>query len=89
MRVQVEYFAQLRTLGGVQQEDYDLPDGSGVDALLEAIKARHQGPLADILGGEGALPSWIAVLVNDNVLVGEATLAQDSTVRFLAPISGG
>ena len=89
MNVHVEYFAQLRTLGGVQHEDYELPDGSDVDALLDAIKARHQGPLADILGGEGALPSWIAVLVDDQVILGEAALAQDSTVRFLAPISGG
>ena len=89
MKVNVEYFAQLRTSGGVESEHYDLTENSDVNALLLAIKVRHQGPLAEILGGDGELPGWIAVVVDDHTIVGDQTLTEDSTVRFLAPISGG
>ena len=89
MRIDVEYFAQLRTRCGLQQEHYELPQGSDIDALIRAIKDRHQGPFAELLGGERPIPGWITVLRNERVVEGPTLLEANSTVRFLAPISGG
>ena len=89
MKVTVEYFAQLRTTSGLQEESYELSDGSAVADLVHAIKARHQGAFAEFLGGENALPGWITVIQGEEPVSTSAPLADDATIRFLAPISGG
>ena len=41
MKVRAQFYAQLRDLAGVDQQDVDLPEGSTVRDLLEKIYAQQ------------------------------------------------
>jgi molybdopterin synthase sulfur carrier subunit len=41
MKVRVQFYAQLRDLAGIREQDVDLPEGATVHDLLDQIYAQH------------------------------------------------
>ena len=41
MKVRVQFYAQLRDLTGIREQDFDLAEGSTVGDLLDQIYAHH------------------------------------------------
>ncbi|MGP4032331.1 MoaD/ThiS family protein [Pseudarthrobacter sp. 1C304] len=86
----VRYFAAARAAAGVDEERFDLPADSTVDALLEAILAVERPeppagtpPLARLL-------SRSSFLLNEVAVRNRATaLKPDDVVDVLPPFAGG
>jgi sulfur-carrier protein len=86
----VRYFAAARAAAGVDEERFDLPHGSTVEALLAAVLdvERPQPPagtppLERILARSSFLLNEVAV--RDRTVV----LAEDDVVDVLPPFAGG
>ena len=41
MKVRLQFYAQLRDLAGIREQDFDLAEGSTVGELLDQIYAQH------------------------------------------------
>jgi sulfur-carrier protein len=41
MKARVQFYAQLRDLAGIREQDVDLPEGATVRDLLDQIYAQH------------------------------------------------
>ena len=41
MKVRTQFYAQLRDLAGIREQDFDLAEGSTVGELLDQIYAQH------------------------------------------------
>src|SRR5688572_4358463 len=88
----VEYTAQLRRAAGVATETIDLPAGGTLLQLARALADRHGEELRRLLfNGDGRLQRSILVFVGEEQVAPSADtpLANDQTVTFAAPISGG
>jgi molybdopterin synthase sulfur carrier subunit len=83
MKVRVRYFASLREALGAQQT-LDLPDGSTVSALRDALlagSARH----AEVLARGRA----VRCAVNQRMCDESTALVDDAEVAFFPPVTGG
>lgn len=81
MRITMLYFARARELAGRGSEGIEIPDGSRVSALLDALRALHPG-----LGRE---LSAMRVAVNQEFSDADAALADGAEVALVPPVSGG
>lgn len=91
--VKTRYYAYLREVTGVREEEIALEEGSTVADLVEKLVKRYGEPLRRyILTEDMELRPNIAVAVN-GVKVSEEplrkTLREGDTVVILPPISGG
>jgi molybdopterin converting factor small subunit len=86
----VRYFAAARAAAGVEEEQFELPAGATVDALLEAVLAVSRPeppagtpPLPRILSRSSFLLNEVAV--RDRTVA----LAPGDVVDVLPPFAGG
>jgi molybdopterin converting factor subunit 1 len=79
--VRVRLFARLREQAGIEVEAIELPAGSTVAAVYEALKRAHPGLEAN--------RESVRVAVNQEFAVWDATVADGDEVAFIPPMSGG
>jgi molybdopterin synthase sulfur carrier subunit len=86
----VRYFAAARAAAGVEEERFDLPEGSTVEDLLQAVQAVERpdppsgtSPLARILSRSSFLLNEVAV--RDRSMM----LESQDVVDVLPPFAGG
>lgn len=86
----VRYFAAARAAAGLEEEKFDLPEGTTVAGLLEALLAVERPeppagtpPLARILSRSSFLLNEVAVRNHDTVV------GPDDVVDVLPPFAGG
>lgn len=81
MKLRILYFAVVRERLKLDAEELVLDDGATVDALLDALAARHP-PLA-------ALRASLKVAVDQELVSGERVLTDGAEVALIPPVSGG
>ena len=81
MLVKARFFAAYRELTGASTTEVELPEGTTVADLLEAL--RERGP------SFGALPPTPAVAVNLEYAPIGTTLHEGDEVAFIPPVAGG
>lgn len=81
MRVTVLFFAGVRETLATSGEPVDLPAGSDVGALWQALARKHP----DLSRWEGRLK----IAVDEEFATPETPLAEGSVVALLPPVSGG
>lgn len=74
------YFASFREITGLPEEGVQLPDGSTVEALMEAVKNLHE-PLRDV--------RRMLFAVNGEFAEPGIRLGKDDVVAIFPPVSGG
>lgn len=74
------YFASIRELTGLAEEEVELPEGSTVGALMETVKGRHEP-----LRGAGR----VLVAVNGEFAEPGDALGEGDVVALFPPVSGG
>jgi molybdopterin synthase catalytic subunit len=79
--VRVLYFAVVRERLKLDGESLELPDGATVDALLDALVARH--------AALGPLRAVIKVAVERDFVGGDHRLRGGEEVALIPPVSGG
>jgi len=81
VKVMVRYFASIRDLTGVKEEEIELPDGGTIEALIKEAKKRHS-----MLKLQNR-----AIIVSVNGEFGEASrhLEPKDEVAMFPPVSGG
>ena len=86
----IRYFAAARAAAGREEEKFDLPDGSTVAHLLEAVLAV---PRAEPPAGTPPLPRLLSrssFLLNEVAVRDQSTvLGADDVVDVLPPFAGG
>ena len=81
MTVTVLFFARARDLAGVDRIELELPEGSTVAALREALAAQHP-TLVPIL-------PQLFIAVNENYAVDSVPIPAGAKVACFPPVSGG
>jgi molybdopterin converting factor subunit 1 len=81
MRVNVRLFARLRELAGRGEYECDVPAGSSVEDVWQAVTRAHSA-LAEFGGA-------ISCAVNADFARRTATVQEGDEVAFLPPVSGG
>jgi sulfur-carrier protein len=81
MRVNLLYFASFRDAAGLSEQVRELPEGTRVGQLWEAV-AREIPRLA-------AFPGMPPAAVNREYVDGETLLSEGDEVAFLPPVAGG
>ncbi len=81
--VTVRYFAAARSAAGVEIEKVQVPAGSGVDTLLNAVCDLHGPELSQVLERCSFLLDEVAV--RDRTL----SLGDGATLDVLPPFAGG
>lgn len=82
-RITVRYFAAARAAAGTEDEPLELPSGSTVADLLDAVSTRHGGELAKVLARCSFLLDEVAVRDRS------VPLPDGSTLDVLPPFAGG
>lgn len=83
MRLQIRYFASIREALG-PAEVVELPEGSSLEALRDALIARG-GSHAEVLGRGRALRAALNQVMADE----SAVLCDGAEVAFFPPVTGG
>ena len=80
MKVKVRYFASIRDLIGLDQEEVETPSETTLGALYEKLKATHED-----------LGEWNRVLlaVNGEYMKQDQGLSEGDVVAVFPPVSGG
>ena len=81
VRVNLLYFASFRDAAGLSEQLRELPEGTRVGQLWEAV-AREIPKLA-------AFPAMPPAAVNREYVNGETLLRDGDEVAFLPPVAGG
>jgi molybdopterin converting factor subunit 1 len=81
MRIDLHYFATMRTLAGVKQEQIELPLGTTVGHLKIHLANRYP-EMADALG-------TCLVSVDRKIAQSEQVIQEGQEVAIFPPISGG
>lgn len=80
MRVKSLFFAIYRDILGRDELEIELPEGSNVGALIEAVRAH---------AAADKLPGHVVVAVNQDYASLETVLVDGDEVAFIPPIAGG
>jgi sulfur-carrier protein len=84
MMVEVRFFASLREAMGTDAVRLTLPEGAGLDELLDALRGRVAP------GAMGALlVENVRLAVNQTLTVPPLRLADGDELAFLPPVTGG
>ena len=81
MMVRCKLFAMLRERAGTGDAAHELPDGSTVKDLWEAVRREHAG-----LSG---VDLRLLYAVNSEYVAPDHRLADGDEVAFIPPVSGG
>jgi MoaE-MoaD fusion protein len=79
--VRARLFARLRELAGTDTESVELPIGSNVADVFDAVARLHPGLAADRNG--------VRVALNQEFVDWDAAVADSDEVAFIPPVSGG
>ena len=79
--VRVRLFARLREQAGTDAENVELPAGSTVSNVYEALQKLHPGLQAD--------PNAVRAALNQEFAGWDAVVADGDEVAFIPPVSGG
>lgn len=80
MRVRCLFFAAYRDILGAEEIEFELPEGSTVERLIEEVRARAGAP---------NLPQQLAVAVNREYASRDTALSDGDEVAFIPPVAGG
>jgi molybdopterin converting factor subunit 1 len=81
MKVKVKFFAILRERAGIDQITKELPEGSTVAELWQALQRDY--PKLNVPGIR------LLYAVNQNYVASEHPLADQDEIVFIPPVSGG
>lgn len=81
MRVTVQLFARLRELAGRSEVECEVPDGSTVRDVWQALATRHAGLVA--------FGATVSCAINEDFARMNAPVRDGDHVAFLPPVSGG
>lgn len=81
MKVRVLYFASVRDLCGIAEEEWGLPEGSTIAALQSALLSRYPA----LIGREGV----IRFACNEAFCALDQGLTEGDTVALIPPVGGG
>lgn len=85
MKLKVLYFARLREHLGVAEEAVELPDGTGMVAmLLDVLRARSGVWAEELAAGKN-----FRVAVNQDMAGMEAPIEDGDEVAIFPPVTGG
>jgi sulfur-carrier protein len=84
MIVEVRFFASLREAAGTDAVRLTLPDGAGLDELLDALRRRLAPGATQALLAEN-----VRLAVNQTLTVAPLRLADGDELAFLPPVTGG
>ena len=79
--VRARLFARLRELAGTDNESVELPTGSNVADVFDAVARLHPGLAAD--------RNAVRVALNQEFVDWDAVVADGDEVAFIPPVSGG
>ena len=79
--VRARLFARLREQAGTDAENVELPAGSTVSNVYEALQKLHPGLQAD--------PNAVRAALNQEFAGWDAVVADGDEVAFIPPVSGG
>jgi MoaE-MoaD fusion protein len=79
--VRARLFARLRELAGTDNESVELPTGSNVADVFDAVARLHPGLAAD--------RNAVRVALNQEFVDWDAVVANGDEVAFIPPVSGG
>jgi molybdopterin converting factor subunit 1 len=80
MRVRMRYFASVREMIGLSEEEVAVPAGSTIGSLIEMVR-KSQEPLRHLRS--------LLVAVNGEFADMEHELVEGDVVAFFPPVSGG
>ena len=80
MRIKVRYFASVREMIGLSEEEMAVPAGSTIASLIERLKDSHE-PLRHTRS--------LLVAVNGEFVDMEHGLGEGDVVALFPPVSGG
>jgi molybdopterin converting factor subunit 1 len=80
VRVTSLFFAVYRDILGTSELEIELPEGSNVEALIEAVR-KH--------AAVDELPGSVVVAVNQDYASPETVLVDGDEVAFIPPVAGG
>ena len=78
--MKVLFFAVYRDFAGTDELEFDLPEGSTVARLIDAVAERS---------GADAVPTNLAVAVNQEYMPIDTVLQDGDVVAFIPPVAGG
>jgi molybdopterin converting factor subunit 1 len=81
MRIQIQYFARVRELAGIQREVVELPAGSSTEDLVSLAVKLH--PSLD------EVEEIMHVIVNGTMVNASPLLREGDTVALVPPLCGG
>lgn len=92
MKVTLHYETQLKRAVGTAAETLEVPDQSGVSAVVRAAADKHGEKVAAmLLDDQGQVRPSVLIFVGDEQIgSGDSReLADGSTLTLMSPISGG
>ena len=85
MRIEILYFARIRELLGLTNEQVQLPGESwDIDSLIDHLCHNRDSQWSDVLRQENLL-----IAVNQAIVKGSHGLCSGDEVAFFPPVSGG
>lgn len=93
MIVSVQYMAQLRTLVGVSEEQFELPEASHALTLVKRIAQDRSAAASHLLAESDSVRPSLLIAINGKAIALQnvaATMLEDGdVVTLLPPIAGG
>jgi molybdopterin converting factor small subunit len=93
MKLRMKYSAQLRTALQRGEETLELPDGSGLAAVLEHLARTDDAARPHLMSPAGQLHASLLIVVNDAAIPAREAashlLRDGDTILLLPPIAGG
>ncbi len=93
MKVRVQYMAQLRTLLGVSEEQFELPEASDVMTLVKQMAQQRSAAAPHLLAASDSLRPSLLIAINGAAIALQTTesirLHDGDVVTLLPPIAGG
>ncbi len=93
MRVKVRYFASVRELVNLREEEIEVPNGTAVRGLLDFLVAKHGDKLREYLFDRNGNPrAYLQFILNEKSISetgGVSTLLTDGCVFAVIPPVGG